>query len=217
MPACVLALELSGPVSTVALARGDAVTEREFPGERGRSLLAEVDALLHTAGAHPRDLDGIVAGTGPGSYTGLRIACTAARALSMALGIPAGGLSSFQAAALLAPPGAEVHLLLDAYRGEVYHAAYARAGAVAEALVPPRILTREAARAVVPAGALLLGDPALCANAVRSLAPRLCPRAIQLLELARTLGALESPSCLAELGAPAPLYLRSALRALAAS
>lgn len=200
-----LALELSSPVSSVALGAPDGVRERCFGGERGRALLLEIDALLAGCGRARTELSGVLAGTGPGSYTGLRIACAAARTLGYALRVPVGGVCSFRAAALLAPEGAEVHVLQDAYREEVYHACYRRTGGPPQEqvreLVAPRVLSRAAAAEAVPPGAFLLGDPRLCAHPVQALGD-LAPRAHQLLQLC---GGVVPP-------APAtPLYLRAAL------
>ncbi|RMH01152.1 MAG: tRNA (adenosine(37)-N6)-threonylcarbamoyltransferase complex dimerization subunit type 1 TsaB [Planctomycetota bacterium] len=199
-----LALELSGPRSSIALALpGAAIVERGFGGERGRRLLAEVAALAEETGTKPVDLAGVLVGVGPGSYTGLRIACAAARTLAAALGIPVGGLCSFAAAALAAPLGAEVDLLLDAYRGEVYHARYRRDEEPIE-VVAPRVLARTEAAAAI-AGDRLIGDPALLggnAGGVAVVAPEVAPTARQLLLLGGSRPDRWLP--------PEPLYLRAA-------
>lgn len=200
-----LALELSSAAPGIALAAGTAVHERALAGERGRALLGEIDALLRAAGVARSALSGVVVGTGPGSYTGLRIACAAARALAYALAIPCGGLCSFQAAALAAPAGTLVHVLLDAYRGEVYHAAYRRLAGGVQVLTPPRILERTQARAAVPAEAWLIGDPALGEHRGPLLAPAVLPQASQVLELA-------AATPVADWGPATPLYLRAALK-----
>ncbi len=202
-----LALELSSGASTVALGLADGrVLQRGFGGERGRALLAEVDALSREAGIAPADLAAVVVGTGPGSYTGLRIACAGARTLAYALSIPCGGLCSFEAAALAAPDGRELHVLLDAYRREVYHACYRRRGEELETLQAPRVLPRAEAGAALPEGALLLGDPELLGAArpnLERLAGAVEPSARQLLQLAEQRG-------LDRWQAAEPLYLRAA-------
>ena len=199
-----LALELSSEVSSLAVSVPAGFRERTFEGARGRVLLSEIDALLLDADLDKADLRGIVVGTGPGSYTGLRIACAAARTLSFALGVPAAGCCSFAAAAMEAPVGSRVHVLLDAYRGEVYHAVYERRENGVAECTAPRVLDQEDARQIVPEGSLLLGDASLCATSVQVLSPALRPRAMQLLELARAAGAAHA------LSEPRPLYLRAA-------
>jgi tRNA threonylcarbamoyl adenosine modification protein YeaZ len=90
--------------------RGD-----ELLGERvsePRSLLVDADALLADAGLTPGDLDAIVAGVGPGSFTSIRMGLATVRGIGLALGLPAAGVSS-----LLAFEGDPV---IDAKRGEVF-------------------------------------------------------------------------------------------------
>lgn len=90
------------------MARGQA--ERLFP---------MIDEVLSDAGVTFEDLDAIGVGIGPGNFTGIRISVSAARGLSLSLGIPAVGVSLFDALAL----GAEEDLLLlslKASRDRVY-------------------------------------------------------------------------------------------------
>ena len=96
------------------------VDDGEVLGERvsqAATLLADVDALLRQAGAHPRDLGGLALGTGPGSFTGIRIGLAAARGLALALGVPAAGVSTLDALAAGAPGATP---LIDAKRREVF-------------------------------------------------------------------------------------------------
>ncbi len=211
MSGALLAFELAGSQCSVALERdGAPATERTFAAAAGRGLISEADALLRAAGCARADLRGVIAGTGPGSYTGLRIACAAARALADALGIPAGGVCSFEAAALLAPVGADVHVLLDAFRGEVYHARYARTAADVRILTAPRVLSPAEAAAAVPPGALVIGDARFAAADVEVLAPAAAPPAALLLARARQRGARHDGAGVAALGPAEPLYLRPA-------
>ena len=71
----ILAFDTATDRATSAL-----VDDGEVLGERvsrAATLLADVDALLRQAGAHPRDLGGLALGTGPGSFTGIRIGLAA--------------------------------------------------------------------------------------------------------------------------------------------
>jgi tRNA threonylcarbamoyl adenosine modification protein YeaZ len=106
-----LALETSGPVGSVALARGEAVLSRAFidrAGEQSSRMLPALGAVLSDAGV-PRDaLAGVVVGAGPGSFTGVRIAAATAKGLTHALGVPLWAFSSLAAGAisdLVLPPG----------------------------------------------------------------------------------------------------------------
>jgi tRNA threonylcarbamoyladenosine biosynthesis protein TsaB len=90
--------------------------DRAVLGERtadARSVLAAADELLRAAGLAARDLDALVAGTGPGSFTSIRIGLATARGLALALEIPVAGVSTLQAFAGGAP-------VIDARRGEVF-------------------------------------------------------------------------------------------------
>jgi len=77
--------------------------------ERAGDVLAAVDRLV----ADPRELEGIVVGRGPGSFTSIRIGLAVARTLSLALGVPVAGASTLDAYAAGTP-------VLDARRGEVF-------------------------------------------------------------------------------------------------
>ena len=111
----ILAFDTATDVATSALLEDGRVL-----GERvgvARSLLADVDALLSAAGTSASDLDALVVGTGPGSFTSTRIGLAVARGLGLALGIPGAGVSTLDALAS-ARPGA--FPVVDARRGEIF-------------------------------------------------------------------------------------------------
>lgn len=208
-----LALDLSSARCSLALGTGprlEPVAARDFGEARGRALIAELEAALAGAGIGRAALRGVVVGVGPGSYTGLRIACAAARTLAWALRLPCGGVPSCAAAAFAAPPGEMLHFLLDAYRGEVYHACYAREDRALRTLAAPRVLAPAAAAALVAPGALVAGDARFCAAPVRLWRADPAPSGAELLAFALACGAAADGSGVAELGAPTPLYLRPA-------
>ena len=88
---------------------------------RGQSerLFPILDQVLADAGAVYQDLDAVGVATGPGNFTGLRIAVSAARGLALSLGIPAVGVTLFDALALDAPE-APLALLLRAPQEKFY-------------------------------------------------------------------------------------------------
>jgi len=66
---------------------------------QARVLLRLIDDMLTEVGAEPKDLSAIAVGTGPGTFTGVRITVATARGLSVALGIPVLGVSTLAALA----------------------------------------------------------------------------------------------------------------------
>ena len=111
----ILAFDTATRVATSALVRdGEVLGERV---SQAVTLLEEVDDLLRAAGAAPGDLDALAVGTGPGSFTGVRIGLATARGLALSLGIPAAGVSTLDALAAGAPGALPV---IDARRGEVF-------------------------------------------------------------------------------------------------
>lgn len=110
-----LAFDTATGVTTVALVRdGEPLGERTT---RAGRVLEAAEELLAAAGAAPSDLDAVVVGRGPGSYTSLRMGLVTARALSFSLGVPAAGVSTLDALAHGAPGALPV---IDARRGEVF-------------------------------------------------------------------------------------------------
>src|SRR2546423_10199763 len=110
-----LAFDTATHVATSAL-----VDDGEVLGERvsrAQTLLEDVDALLRQGGAHPRDLDVLAVGVGPGSFTGVRIGLAAAQGLALSLDLRGGGVSTLAALAAGAPGALPV---IDARRREVF-------------------------------------------------------------------------------------------------
>lgn len=121
----VLALETSTDRLSLALACGGRIHVHDVEaGQRHAELiLTAVATLLGQASLAARDLDAVVYGEGPGSFTGLRIACGVAQGLALAAGARTLGVGTLIAMAE-ASGEARVIACLDARMGEVYHAAY---------------------------------------------------------------------------------------------
>jgi tRNA threonylcarbamoyladenosine biosynthesis protein TsaB len=159
----VLALDTATSATAVALrGAGDPVELRDDPetGQRPRHaqlVLRLAQQALDQAGAAFADLDRIVAGTGPGSFTGLRIGLATARALALASGAELVGVSTLRVLAAGADGDGVVAPVLDARRGEVFVAAWAGG----RQRVSPRALAPEAVAALQPQGWLGVGDGAV--------------------------------------------------------
>lgn len=90
----------------------------------GELLAPSIDAALAEAGLRPSDLDAIVAGTGPGPFTGLRVGLVTAAAMADARGIAAYGICSLDAIAIRHADVDSLLVATDARRKEIYWAAY---------------------------------------------------------------------------------------------
>jgi tRNA threonylcarbamoyl adenosine modification protein YeaZ len=140
-----LGLDTATPAVTVALHDGSQPLAQlvTVDAHRHAELLAPAIAkVIADAGALPRDLTGIVAGVGPGPYTGLRVGLVTARVLGAALGIPVYGLCSLDVIAAdvvtsdvvssgdaaASWPGGDFLVATDARRRELYWARYDHAG-----------------------------------------------------------------------------------------
>ena len=110
-----LAFDTATGVATSALVRdGEVLGER---ASRAVRVLADAEELLEQAGAEPRELSRLVVGTGPGSFTGVRMGLAAARGLAFALDLRLAGVSTLEALAAGAPDALPV---VDAGRREVF-------------------------------------------------------------------------------------------------
>jgi tRNA threonylcarbamoyladenosine biosynthesis protein TsaB len=138
-----LAFDTATEVATSALVDDGEVLGERF--SRAQTLLEDVDALLRQGGAHPRDLDVLAVGVGPGSFTGVRIGLAVAQGLALSLDLHGGGVSTLAALAAGAPGALPV---IDARRREVF----TLADGVAVVLAPAAL--------DVEAGTVCVGDGA---------------------------------------------------------
>jgi tRNA threonylcarbamoyladenosine biosynthesis protein TsaB len=145
----ILALESSTDWLSLAIGDGTRWIERaERAGTRASErALPLASALLADAGITLRALDGIAFGAGPGSFTGVRIACGIAQGLALGADLPVVGIASLMALAQAgwrARRAEQVIACLDARMHEVYVAAYRRTATGFDAVVPPRVLKPDA-------------------------------------------------------------------------
>jgi len=126
-----LLIETSTRLCSVAVAiDGVVVAEHEELDPKGyrhaEALNPMIQNALSDAGLRVRDLSGIAAAQGPGSYTGLRIGLAAAKGLALPWGIPCFGVDSLEliaeAVREAVPSGLPIWSAMDARRSEVYSA-----------------------------------------------------------------------------------------------
>ncbi|HEX7041251.1 MAG TPA: tRNA (adenosine(37)-N6)-threonylcarbamoyltransferase complex dimerization subunit type 1 TsaB [Trueperaceae bacterium] len=156
-----LAVDCATPYLALALVDEDGRVLGRFAAEVGREhatrLVPELHALTAGVPGWRGRLALVVAGVGPGSYTGLRVALATASGLARAVGAEVRGAPTFAAlAAGVLAPGEDAVVTLDARRGNVYAAHCRRAPGPED---------------VAPSVALLAGPVKLPAAEAGSLAP----------------------------------------------
>jgi tRNA threonylcarbamoyladenosine biosynthesis protein TsaB len=133
-----LAVETSTELCSVALLRdGDLFVEEALAENRHSELLVPmIRRLLERARLSAQQMDVFGFGQGPGSFTGIRIACGIVQGLAFAAGRPVVPVPSLLA---LAEQSNESRVIaaLDARMGEAYVAAYARNGADWDEVIAP--------------------------------------------------------------------------------
>jgi len=115
-----LVIDTSGTDALVALGKenGSLVAERRWAAgyRHGEELLTMIDEMLSSEGVALTDLAGVVVGTGPGAFTGLRVGLATAKALARELAIPIAGVATSEALleAAVVGDGKQAVLLLPA-------------------------------------------------------------------------------------------------------
>ncbi len=128
-----LAIDTSTERISVAIAVKEAIIseEHDSPREHTRLLLPIIERLLAESGLTLNQLDAIVFGSGPGSFTGLRIACSIAKGLAYAQDlplVPVSGLVAIVDEARFQQPqlaeSAQILALIDARMQQLYWGCY---------------------------------------------------------------------------------------------
>ena len=131
MSPIVLGIDTSGAWCSAAVSRtGDgtaaAIVARraEVGNAHSGHVLSMVDAVLTEAGLSLSDCDAVAFAAGPGSFTGLRVACAVAQGLAYGASVPVAAVGTLDAIAHAAtrdaPTARSVLVLQDARMGEVY-------------------------------------------------------------------------------------------------
>ncbi|MCP3163745.1 tRNA (adenosine(37)-N6)-threonylcarbamoyltransferase complex dimerization subunit type 1 TsaB [Myxococcus qinghaiensis] len=188
-----LALVERGPDGAVRAVEHSVVRP---PVKQSEALPGVVGELLARHGLKLAELEGLVVGLGPGSFTGLRIGLATVKSLAYATGLKVAGASSLAAVALEGPEDVPLYCLAVARKDDLYLGAYVRRGTTVEALEPETAMSpkdvaarmAEEPRAVALGPALVDYRAALVSHGVapeRLLSGAEFPSAVELTRLAR--------------------------------
>ena len=186
----ILALEASGDTASCALWHDGVVCERVCAAgvPSSTTLLPAVAALLGEAGFALGAVEAVAFGAGPGSFTGVRVACALAQGIAYALGVPVLPISTLAAMALGSGASGKVLAVLDARMQEVYFECFAIESGELVSLDAPGVAP--AAGVALPAA----GDVwTVCGNALAAsplLRERIGERAILLPDVGPTAAAI---------------------------
>ncbi len=124
----ILALDTSSLVASAAILEDDKLLGEmtiNHPKTHSQKLMPIIEALCTSLGLKIKDMDLIAVAGGPGSFTGVRIGLSAAKAFAQPFDIPVVMVSSLKGLAYNLPGfDGIICPILDARRGEVYAAAY---------------------------------------------------------------------------------------------
>jgi len=164
----ILALETSTLVSSVAVATSDTLlAEITLQTKKTHSeiLMPHIDQLLKMAQLGKKDIKAIAVSIGPGSFTGLRIGLSTAKALAYGLNIPVIGVSTLAAMAYGCPvPGVILSPILDAQKGNVYQSLFEWRNGELREIMPARVIAIDEALREIPGNQLpviVLGEAAV--------------------------------------------------------
>jgi tRNA threonylcarbamoyladenosine biosynthesis protein TsaB len=157
-----LAIDTASDRASVALGSpGAEPLEENIAGARrhAAALLPTIQTLLRRAGGSLGDVTGLVLSDGPGSFTGLRVGASVAKALVYARNLPLWVAPSLMVrAAGVAQEGALVLAVANALRGEVYAAAYRFLGDRVHTELTPSVLRPENLMAGALRPAMVVGE-----------------------------------------------------------
>lgn len=160
-----LAIDTSTTSCSVALFDGDRLlAEAVYTAGKthSRHLSSIIHRILTGCRCDPVDIGGIAVTRGPGTFTGLRIGISTVKGLAVAIQAPVVGVSSLAALAFpLFPLDGPVVAMIDARRGEVYHAHYHGGMGAPEPVTPVSVGSPETAAAALPEDAILVGSGAV--------------------------------------------------------
>ena len=216
----ILALDTSTEYLSLALQLDGTTLHYDVLAGQSHSqqILPQIRALLNEANIELTDLHGITFGAGPGSFTGVRIACGVAQGLAFGANLPVVAINTLMALAEASfeECGAiKVIACLDARMGEVYHAAFERRDDSWHEVSPSGLFKPQTVPSVdgsdwVGAGSgwLTYGEQlsVIYGPQIKHTLPQTLPKASALLSIAQPLFAAGLARPAAE---AAPIYIRN--------
>jgi len=159
----ILGIDTATRIASVGLVRdGTLLTEESCPAVSNHTdtLIPLITSLLTHSGVGLSEIQGIGVSTGPGSFTGLRIALSTAKGLAYALGQKVVSVSTLEALALtITDWQGTICPLLDARKGEVYAAFFRRSqDGLCERLTPDQVYSPPVLLEQCSTPCLFLGD-----------------------------------------------------------
>lgn len=211
-----LAFDTSTEFLSIAMVRGEALFRFDTLAGQSHSqlILPEIQKLLTSANMPLSDLNGLVFGAGPGSFTGVRIAAGVAQGLAFGANLQVVGVCTLMA--LAQASGADkVIACLDARMGEVYHAAYVKEHGVWQAIYEPGLYKPDAVPAIAGNAWVGVGSGwktyaeilvARYDSQLTQVLPELLPQATAMIELAQ---AIFANGQALHAGDAMPIYIRN--------
>lgn len=161
----ILALEFSSTRRSVALAHGGVVLAEAAvqTDARGTDAFGLIEKVFAEAKISRQEIEAIVVGLGPGSYTGIRAAIAVAQGWQLATDVKLLGVSSADALAAQAQAGkifGHVNVVIDAQRGEFYLSAWEISATERKEISPLKIVSGAEKTARENAGEICVGSAA---------------------------------------------------------
>lgn len=132
------------------------------PRHHAESLAPQIEFVIGQAGIEIGEIGAVAVDIGPGLFTGLRVGITTAISVAFALAVPMISANSLELLAFgVATTDREIHAMIDARRGEIFHASFRSSSDGIESLTPPTVaLPDDLARSFGSARSslLLVGD-----------------------------------------------------------
>jgi len=158
----VVGIETSCSIGSVAVCSGNTIIGRQTFGKasnHGKEIVSSLEAVFNEIKWKPNDIDLIAVSIGPGSYTGLRIGVTCAKALAYGLGKPVIDVPTLDVLAEnIKDDVKHICPVIDAKRKRVYACIYERNNNKNKMITDFLIITPDELKAILPESTLIFGD-----------------------------------------------------------